>query len=100
MTERPFVPPRRASATEGWYLAWSSRRRDNLGLQTACSGESLLTTVIPAQAGIYGHPMVSAARAVRPMDAGLRRHDQGMAVISDVVTALFADIVNEAAIRP
>ena len=36
----------------------------------------------------------------RPMDAGLRRHDEGMAVISNVVTALFADIVSEAAIRP
>ena len=36
----------------------------------------------------------------RPTDAGLRRHDEGMAVIANVVTALFADVVNEAAIRP
>ena len=36
----------------------------------------------------------------RSMDAGLRRHDQGMAMISYVVTALFADIVSESAIRP
>ena len=36
----------------------------------------------------------------RPMDAGLRRHDEGMAVISNVVTAFFANIVSEAAIRP
>ena len=36
----------------------------------------------------------------RPMDAGLRRHDEGMAVISNVVTALVADIFSEAAIRP
>ena len=28
------------------------------------------------------------------------RHDEGMAAISNVVTALFADIVSEAAIRP
>ena len=37
---------------------------------------------------------------LRLMDAGLRRQDEGMAVISDVITALFADIFSEAAIRP
>ena len=34
------------------------------------------------------------------MDAGLRRHDEAMAVISNIVAFSFADIVNEAVIRP
>ena len=35
----------------------------------------------------------------RSMDAGLRRHDEGMAAISNIAAFSFADLVNEAAIR-
>ena len=34
------------------------------------------------------------------MDAGLRRHDQGMAVVANIVACSLADIINEAAMRP
>ena len=36
----------------------------------------------------------------KPMDAGPRRHDEGMAATSNVVTALFANVVSEAARLP
>ena len=34
------------------------------------------------------------------MDAGLRRHDDDMAVVANIVAFSLADIVNEAAMRP
>ena len=36
----------------------------------------------------------------RPMDAGLRRHDEGMIVTSRIVASSRADTVNEVVIRP